>query len=178
MKVRYKFNEISTELTHVHLTRTDDWVKARLGSLCDFSLANPVECETEFYRDSKSVHLKGTLETKVLLVCVKCLEEFNFSIKKDFAGMYFESPSFNAMVEEIELDEDTINEEYLIDGIFDLEDIMMEELLLSIPDYPRCNEDCKGLCPHCGKNLNHEQCDCSQKDIDNPFYGLKNLSDS
>ncbi len=46
----------------------------------------------------------------------------------------------------------------------DLTDDIREELLLALPDYIHCSEDCKGLCPHCGANLNDETCSCDEQD--------------
>lgn len=161
MKVRYKFNEISTKLTHVHLTRTDEWLQTRLGSKSDFRISEPMECNIEFFRDEKSVHLKGDIDAHTVLVCVKCLDEFSYDIRKNFSTVLFNTPEFSTLLEENELTEETINEEYLEDGILDLEHVILEELLLSIPDYPRCNDDCKGLCQECGANLNYTKCSCS-----------------
>ncbi len=46
----------------------------------------------------------------------------------------------------------------------DLTDDVREELLLAIPDYIHCTQDCKGLCPRCGVNLNDETCSCGNED--------------
>lgn len=175
MKVRYKFNEISTKLTHVHITRKNEWLQSRLGSSSNFRISEPLECEIEFFRDEKSVHLKGEINSQVVLVCVKCLDEFGFTIRKDFSTVLFNSPAFSRHIEENELTPETINEEFLEDGLLDLENVIMEELLLNVPDYPRCNENCRGLCPECGTNLNYGQCDCSKDKNIGQFDGLKNL---
>jgi uncharacterized protein len=175
MKVKYKFNEISTKLMHVHLTRADEWLQTRLGSRSNFRISEPMECEVEFFRDEKSVHLKGEINARLLLACVKCLDEFGFVVRKEFSTVLFNSPEFSTQMEELELTAETINEEFLEDGVLDLENVVLEELLLSVPDYPRCNEDCKGLCPECGTNLNHEQCNCSKNNGINQFDSLKIL---
>jgi uncharacterized protein len=49
---------------------------------------------------------------------------------------------------------------YQGDGIL-LEDVLREQVLLALPLKVTCREDCKGLCLHCGKNLNEEQCSCT-----------------
>lgn len=167
MKVRYKFNEISTKLMHVHITRTDEWIQARLGSGNNFRISEPMECDLEFFRDEKSVHLKGDIYANLILVCVKCLDEYDYYIRKNFLCVLFNSPKFSTQIKEEELTEETINEEFLEDGILDLENIVLQELLLTVPDYPRCNENCKGLCQECGTNLNYQKCNClNSKDIE------------
>ncbi len=175
MKVRYKFNEISTELMHAHLRRTDEWLQTRMGIHKDFKISEPMECEVEFFRDEKSVHIKGEINAKVVLTCVKCLDDINSDIQKEFSTILFNTPEFSTQMEERELTAESINEEFLKDGILDLEDVVVEELLLSIPDYPRCNENCKGLCQECGTNLNHNKCNCSKEQNSCQFDGLKNL---
>lgn len=176
MKVRYKFNEISTELTHVHLSRDDEWLSVRLGTHKDFKIMHPFESDIDFYRDEKSVHLNGSIRGEVVLSCVGCLEEFSVNIDHDFQSLLFNAPSADTTnFDEAELNIDTINEEYLPEGVLDLEDVVVEELLLSIPDYPRCMPACKGLCPVCGANLNKTTCNCSKKEPDSPFSSLKNL---
>lgn len=173
MKVRYKFNEISTKLMHIHITRVDEWLQIRLGSGNNFRISEPMECEVEFFRDEKSVHLKGEIDAKLVLVCVKCLDEFGYDIRKKFSTVLFNSPEFSTQIEENELTDETINEGFIEDGIIDLENIMLEELLLSVPDYPRCDENCKGLCPECGTNLNHKKCTCSKVEDVKQSDGLK-----
>jgi uncharacterized protein len=49
---------------------------------------------------------------------------------------------------------------YQGEGIL-LDDVVREQVLLAAPLKVTCREDCKGLCPHCGKNLNQEQCSCA-----------------
>ncbi len=48
---------------------------------------------------------------------------------------------------------------YQGDGVL-LEDVLREQVLLALPLKITCREECKGLCPQCGKNLNQEQCSC------------------
>ncbi len=59
--------------------------------------------------------------------------------------------------------------------VVELNDLIRQTLMLSIPMKPLCNEYCKGLCPSCGVNLNEETCDCEKEDIDDRWEGLKDL---
>jgi uncharacterized protein len=56
-----------------------------------------------------------------------------------------------------------------------LEDAVREQVLLAVPLKVICREDCKGLCPHCGANLNLEQCSCSEPVEDPRWTALKDL---
>lgn len=53
-----------------------------------------------------------------------------------------------------------------------------DELALAMPAAPTCREDCKGLCPVCGNDLNGDPCDGHGEDSDSPFAALKDLFDS
>lgn len=57
----------------------------------------------------------------------------------------------------------------------DLDPILREQVLLALPMHAVCREDCKGLCPQCGQNLNEQQCACDRKPIDPRLAALKNI---
>jgi uncharacterized protein len=63
---------------------------------------------------------------------------------------------------------------YQGDGLL-LEDVLREQVLLALPLKVTCREDCKGLCPECGKNLNQEQCSCSREVEDPRWAALKDV---
>ena len=56
-----------------------------------------------------------------------------------------------------------------------LEDVLREQVLLSLPARILCGEDCKGLCPHCGSNLNNETCNCNAAPRDPRWAALGEL---
>ena len=56
-----------------------------------------------------------------------------------------------------------------------VEDVLREQVLLALPLKVTCRPDCKGLCPHCGKNLNQEQCSCSTEIEDPRWAALKEV---
>lgn len=63
----------------------------------------------------------------------------------------------------------------LKDMKFDLYDFVRTEVILSIPSKHLCREDCKGICPKCGKNLNEGKCDCKSDNIDPRLQILQQL---
>ena len=58
-----------------------------------------------------------------------------------------------------------------------LEDVLREQVLLSLPDRALCKPDCKGLCPRCGQNLNQEACSCDAAPVDTRWSALADLAD-
>lgn len=71
------------------------------------------------------------------------------------------------------------DDDYILaeDGFIDIAALFEEELLLELPAKLICKEDCLGLCPHCGKDLNHGKCSCTGKEIDPRMAVLKALLD-
>jgi uncharacterized protein len=56
-----------------------------------------------------------------------------------------------------------------------LEDVVREQVLLSLPNRTLCQADCKGLCPRCGQNLNQAKCSCDEAPADPRWNGLAEL---
>jgi uncharacterized protein len=64
---------------------------------------------------------------------------------------------------------------YYQEGGLVLEDVLREQVLLSLPARALCRQDCKGLCPRCGRNLNAETCDCEETPSDPRWSALADL---
>ena len=62
--------------------------------------------------------------------------------------------------EESAIEEDDLETSYYRDEVIDLDELMREQFYLALPMKPLCREDCRGLCPQCGVNLNSGTCDC------------------
>lgn len=60
---------------------------------------------------------------------------------------------------------------------FDLQEIVRQELQLNAPFRVLCDEECRGLCPHCGVNLNETTCQCDAEVVDPRLSALKRLLD-
>ena len=75
-----------------------------------------------------------------------------------------------------DLDEDKLDEFAIIeDGFLDMDEQLREQLEMEFPMRFLCKEDCKGLCPKCGKNLNEGECDCDHTEIDPRMEPLRKL---
>ena len=115
--------------------------------------------EIEGQRRIPDIRLRGKLATAVELPCARCVEPVQYDVKSDFDLLYrpinADSHPDEAAISEAETEIGF----YQGDGI-QLEDVLKEQVLLALPAKMLCREDCKGLCPQCGKNLNLESCDC------------------
>lgn len=100
---------------------------------------------------------KGSYKGVVTFVCDRCLEEFSAN------------PSSNNYMYAVEISS-------LKDETIDLTDGVREDILLGLPVKVLCSEDCKGICPGCGANLNNEKCHCTPKPPEpTPFSELDKL---
>lgn len=106
--------------------------------------------------------IRGTIDAKLLLKCSRCLEDFEYELNTSF---------------EEELSRESNNEDIIfIEGdILDMTDIVVNNILLSLPMKFICSENCKGLCPKCGKNINIHECSCEDENLDPRLAVLKDL---
>jgi len=76
----------------------------------------------------------------------------------------------------IHLDENILDEHGEIDtDKIDLDEYIRDYAVLAVPMKNLCSEDCKGLCPKCGKNLNEGTCNCSEENIDPRWESIQKL---
>ena len=122
----------------------------------------------------KDIRLRGRLEAGLELQCARCLEPVPQDITREFELLY-RPLGADAGRDEISV---TVAEAeigyYQGEGLL-LEDVLREQVLLALPLKITCREDCKGLCPHCGKNLNQEQCSCAVAVEDPRWAALKDV---
>jgi uncharacterized protein len=125
----------------------------------------PVRLEGVLESLVDGILVRGTLRTRVHMTCARCLEPLAVDVEADVAELYAE-PGQDSEVEE----------GYEIrDGVIDLDHLVRDALLPRIPVAPRCREDCRGLCPSCGSNLNEGDCDCEPDDRDLRWSALEGL---
>jgi len=122
----------------------------------------------------KDIRLQGDLATTLEVSCARCLEAVTQNVARAFDLLY-RPQGTDAGKEEISITAaDAEIGYYKGDGLL-LEDMLREQVLLSLPLKAICREDCKGLCPHCGKNLNMEQCSCTEPMEDPRWAALKEI---
>lgn len=71
------------------------------------------------------------------------------------------------------------NDDYIEtpDFTLELDDVVISDILLSLPSKNLCRDDCKGLCQICGQNLNNGECSCDKRQTDPRLEILKQLID-
>jgi uncharacterized protein len=125
----------------------------------------------------QDIRLVGDLSVSLELNCARCLEPVVRDITKSFDLLYRPLGS-DAGREEVTVTQAEAEIGYYQgDGLL-LEDVLREQVLLSVPLKVVCSEECKGLCPRCGRNLNNEGCDCAEPVPDPRWQALKDIKKS
>jgi len=122
----------------------------------------------------KDIRLRGKLAAGLELQCARCLEPVPKEIKREFELLYRPLGADAGRDELSVTDAEAEIGYYQGEGIL-LEDVLREQLLLALPLKATCREDCKGLCPQCGKNLNLEKCSCTSEVEDPRWAALKEV---
>lgn len=120
------------------------------------------------------IRIVGNFAAKFELLCARCLEPITRDVANKFELLY---RPLGADAGKEELSVTAAEAEigyYKGEGLL-LEDLLREQVLLALPLRAICRDDCKGLCPHCGKNLNLEQCNCAEPLSDARWSALKEI---
>lgn len=123
------------------------------------------------------VHIKGTIQNVAQVVFMDAVLEADESTVCDRCACnvvkHLSIPMQHTFVTALENEDD---DGYIVipDMVLDLDMLAREDLLLGLPSKVLCKEDCKGLCPQCGKNLNDGPCDCKEP-VDPRLAGLLSL---
>lgn len=113
----------------------------------------------------------GRIEGDVALECSRCLTDTRAHVSDEAHLIFAERGDENTDDPDV----------YLLDPNdreLDLRPALREQWLLAAPSFAVCREDCKGLCPRCGKDLNAGSCTCEDKSSDPRWDALRKLNSS
>ena len=128
-----------------------------------------IELSVELNKFEKNIKTSVYLKTRMHLICDRCLTEFDQDYENQFDFL------FHLGMDDLESDEEDVwNISPEIKEI-DITPMIQENLILSIPMKWVCSEDCKGICPGCGADLNKESCRCEAGEIDPRWEQLSKL---
>jgi uncharacterized protein len=138
----------------------------------DFTLRK-VDVDCLITKTSTTVFIKGKLSAIINSYCSRCLENVSVPIGDDFA--YSLVPVKAETREDLELTAEELEISRYQGDFIDLTAIICEQIILHIPIKILCKEECSGLCPRCGINLNRSSCNCHLGVVDNRMAVLKNF---
>jgi len=140
----------------------------------EFKQTVPLEVTATAELLDGQIRITGSLETKIELVCARCLEPVIEDVNRSF-DLFYRPVTKDLKPREDRLkDDDTEIGFFEGEGLF-LADVLKEQVLLALPLKVICRSDCRGLCPSCGANLNHEECRCETHATDPRLAPLARL---
>ena len=137
----------------------------------------PTSLAFDVHKDGNRYRLVGTLSSTLEISCSRCLEPFPVPIDAAFDLRYVPQ-DLNRGEGEQEIEEDDLATAYFRDDLHRLGQLVREQFLLGLPMKPLCADTCKGLCPHCGANLNQVTCLCARRWEDPRWSGLRSRLDA
>ena len=145
-----------------------------------YRFAQPLSWNVMVSNTGEALLVSGTVTGTGTTACGRCLEDVEVDIEGEVEGYFLlQEPDPE------DIDEDTEDFEVLgEDHTIDLAPLLVAAIMVDVPLMPLCREDCAGLCPDCGANLNEEHCDCAStreeaneafEQAKNPFSVLREL---
>ena len=164
------FSDIAPEGIH-RIIKESGWAKSsgvlfRQSPQADMSL---------YLIDEITAELKGELKAILDIPCSRCGCQTSYEVDEIFSYTFRVEKDGAHDLEELECRDEDIETVYLEKSEIIIDEILLEQLILSIPEKLLCSKECKGICPGCGASLNTEQCNCDDDLSDSPFAVLKHL---
>jgi uncharacterized protein len=138
------------------------------------ALDTPLTFQATIYRAGGKFVLEGRLQGALRLSCDRCLDTYRFEMKSNFR-LFLAMPAPQKTEEEIELSDEDMMTDFITGEEIDVEEIIREQVFLSMPMKSVCRPTCAGLCPKCGANLNLGPCGCQGEPVPSGFEKLKHI---
>lgn len=150
----------------------------------DYSFVEPLAWSIDVTNTGSAFLVVGNVRGRGVCECSRCLEDVAFDFDGAIEGYFLFSagePAQSAIDEDEELGADEFDV-LPDDHIIDILPLIEAALRVDAPQMPLCKDDCAGLCPSCGKNLNEGDCGCAPDEAlaeferaSNPFSVLADL---
>ena len=143
---------------------------------CQF--VSPVQVSLRLYPAGGMVEVTGQAQVSLLLSCGRCLSDYEVDLVAPVElTVVREVPQVEPEEgeDELELSAEEMGLVHFEGEEIDLHDTIAEHLIVGLPLRPLCQEECKGLCPVCGTDLNRGTCVCSPGGFMNKFAALKDF---
>lgn len=152
-ELRFRLEDIPIDGRDVDVELEPAWLADRLGA-SEAAAGGPTRVVGRLEFAGNKIVFRGRIETTWQFQCSRCAADTSAAVTASFAHVFASR-------------DDHTRDEVSDDGMtwfeghgFDAEPVIGEELMLALPDYPMCSDDCKGLCERCGADLNGGPCGC------------------
>ena len=143
----------------------------------DWKSRGELEFELFISGNAQKAEVEGWFTGGVRATCHRCLKPFNLDLQRSFHLTYLAADPERFAKEEVELTGQELEVAYLENEYLQLDEMIQEQIYLALPMKLLCRQDCKGLCVHCGADLNEVECGCPVDDVDPRWAKLKTVLD-
>ncbi|MDE0300007.1 MAG: DUF177 domain-containing protein [Candidatus Poribacteria bacterium] len=138
----------------------------------DFNVISPVHCHIQFVRHNQNIYTKAKFSTSLAVDCRRCIEPLQFDVTAEVEVQFCQVDDS----EKVDPRLVDAGERHYSGESINLSEDARQGLVLEIPVWPLCSDSCKGLCAHCGTNLNAGECNCGNlSESSSPFSALSEL---
>lgn len=129
---------------------------------------SPLEVRLDVQPAGPDVVVRGRIRGTFEQACRRCLEPVAVPVDEELARLYRAGEE----LEDVESEDVLPLPEH---AELDLSEPVREQVLIAVPRYVYCRDDCRGLCPQCGTNWNESECDCTTDEVDERWAPLRQL---
>jgi len=174
--MKFRLEDIPKEGVEATFSQDEGWLDERLRveEKRMFRFISPIAVHLNLSKLGRVVQVKSRIEAKLQWLCARCLETFSMVLASEYGTTLKPRPDFPP-AEEVQLTREDLETDFYNGEEIDLTSLVQDQLLLALPQKAVCREECRGLCPRCGKNLNREVCGCPNGVLDPRFAALKNI---
>ncbi len=130
-----------------------------------------VKGQVTLTRTDRSILVKGTLTTEIELDCGRCLKPFRCPLTLNIEDVYFPTLDVTTGLP-VSLSDEPGAFTVDVHHVLDLTEAIQQYTVMAVPMKPLCRDECLGLCPECGANLNLEECQCRRLSVDPRWANL------
>lgn len=138
------------------------------GNSYEFARKNPVEL-TIRNLGNKKVIIEGSVKVSLIVFCSRCLKDLHYPMDISF------SREIDFKLTEKDRAEELDEANYIIEYNLDVDILIKGEMIIGFPMMLLCSEECKGICMHCGTNLNESSCDCDKTVLDPRMSAIRDI---
>ena len=176
--MKFRVEDIPQEGQEATFSQDGSWLDERLAGepARSFRFVGPILVRLDLLRTGRMVLVRSRIEAQVEWRCARCLESFRRTLSSEYTTTLKPRPSSpSPSPEEVELTREDLETDFYEGEEIQLTPLVQDQVLLALPQKAICREDCRGLCPRCGKNLNRESCQCQDITLDPRFEPLRSF---
>ena len=175
--MKFRVEDIPAEGREESFIEDEGLLNDRLGgetTNTGLHFTEPIQVRVKLSRSGRVVLVTSRIEARAKCICARCLEPFPLTLASQFQVSLKPKADFTP-TEEVELSRENLETDFYEGDEINLSPLVQDQVLLTVPPKLVCREDCRGLCPGCGRNINRETCQCPEHKVDPRLEALRNF---